>query len=174
MLQFYTIYEQKFSNLRPFLQLLFFKESTNLKFFNIGLKDVEAKRRLKRVNTWKKSVKNLFFCCGNFTPFMSKGFQIWDHLFPLLFPKVFQKSKKFAHWTMGSVGKRPLKGVIKTNTKNSCWVRQNLPQNKLFIARWFYTFYESLVFETLIKLGNLQCKSKFNRNEVLFTGDRKH
>ena len=31
--------------------------------------------------------KNPLFLCGNFTPFMSKSFQIRDHFFSLLFPK---------------------------------------------------------------------------------------
>ena len=34
----------------------------------------------------KKSLKN-GFCRGNFTPFKSKSFQMWDQIFPLLFPK---------------------------------------------------------------------------------------
>ena len=51
-------------------------------------------RKYKKFGHWtsrseqmkKKSFKN-FFRRGNFTPFMSKLFQIWDHFFPLLFPK---------------------------------------------------------------------------------------
>ena len=44
------------------------------KNFDIGLWEVGAKRQLRRVNK-KKSEKN-FFPCDDFTPFMSKSFQI--------------------------------------------------------------------------------------------------
>ena len=53
------------------------------------------------MNKWKKSVR-IFFCRSNFTPFMSKSFQIWYHFFSLLFPKDSKKQKKFAHWTSES------------------------------------------------------------------------
>ena len=49
-------------------------------------------------------VKN-FFRQGEFTLFMSKNLQIWDHFFPTLFPKDSEKSKKFGHSTSGSGGK---------------------------------------------------------------------
>ena len=41
---------------------------------------------LERQNSLKKEEKN-FFWRGDFTTLMSKSFQIWDHFFPLLFPK---------------------------------------------------------------------------------------
>ena len=71
-----------------FFPLLFPKDSENLKSFDIELWEVGAKRRLNRINKWegKKSFKS-FFWRGDFTPFMSKSFQLWDRLFPLLFPK---------------------------------------------------------------------------------------
>ena len=37
------------------------------------------------------------FLRGNFTPFIRKSFQIWDHFFPLLFPK----DSKSLKWTSG-------------------------------------------------------------------------
>ena len=57
-----------------------------LKFghWTLGSGDKKMFKRSKKMK--KKSVKN-FFCRGNFTPFMSKSFKIWDHFFPLLLPK---------------------------------------------------------------------------------------
>ena len=111
--QFYTLYEKKFSNLRPLLSLLFPKD--------FGLWEVGAKRRLNGVNKWKKTVKNLF-CRGNISTFMSKNFKIWDHFFPLLFPKDSE------NLICLDIGLRDY-GVKNTNTKKSCSVRQNLPKN---------------------------------------------
>ena len=60
------------------------------------LKEVGAKRPLNGIwNTNTKKIllskakfsKNLLFLCSEFTPFISKSFQIWDNFFPLLFPK---------------------------------------------------------------------------------------
>ena len=54
-----------------------------------------------------------FFCPGDFTTFMSKSFQIWDHFFPLLFPKDSKnlKSLDIGLWEVRA--KRPLNGVRK-------------------------------------------------------------
>ena len=99
---------------------------------DIGLYKVGTKRRLNGVSRWKKYFK-IFFRRGNFTPFMSKIFQILDHFFPLLFPKGSknQKSLDIRLWEVGA--KRPLNGVRNNDTKKSCSVRQNLPKNKLFL-----------------------------------------
>ena len=40
-----------------------------------------------------KFTKKNFFLRGDCTPFMGKSFQIWDHLFPLLFPKDYEYLK---------------------------------------------------------------------------------
>ena len=53
--------------------------------------------------------KTRFFLRRNFTPFMSKSCQIWDHFFSLLFPKGFKNLKKFWHWTLGSGGRKTFK-----------------------------------------------------------------
>ena len=87
--QFYTIYEQKFSNLRPCLSITFPQGfSKSKKFLNLtsgsgGKKTFIQSEQMKNIS---------FFCPGDFTPFMSKSFKIWDHLFPLLFLYGFQKS----------------------------------------------------------------------------------
>ena len=47
--QFYTLYEQKFSNLRPLLSITFPKDFEYLKSLDIGLWKVGAKRPLNGV-----------------------------------------------------------------------------------------------------------------------------
>ena len=48
---------------------------------------------------------------SDFTPFMSKSFQIWDPFFILLFSKDSENQKKFGHQTSKSGGKKRLNGV---------------------------------------------------------------
>ena len=56
---------------------------------------------------------------GDFTPFMSKTFQIWDHLFSALFPKD-SESLKTLYIRLGEVGaKRCLNGTSKVNDKQT-------------------------------------------------------
>ena len=77
------------------LYYFFPKNSENLKSLHIGLWEVGEKRPLNRVRNTilKKSClvrqnlpKNNLSLCDNFTPFISKSFQIWDHFFALFFP----------------------------------------------------------------------------------------
>ena len=53
--------------------------------------------------------------CSDFTPFISKSFQIWDHLFPLLFCKDSESqnclTSNFGKWG----AKRHLNGTSKVN-----------------------------------------------------------
>ena len=70
------------------------KDSENLKSLDIGLREVGVKRRLNGVNKWRrKKYVNKLFCRCDFTPFMNRSFQIWDHFFPLLFPKDYESLK---------------------------------------------------------------------------------
>ena len=48
---------------------------------------------------------------------MCKGYQIWDHLFVLFFPKDSENQKKFGHWTLGSGGKKLFKQSKKKKKK---------------------------------------------------------
>ena len=48
-MQFYTLYEQNFSNLRPLLYITFPQGFQKLKFLDIGLWEVVAKRPLNGV-----------------------------------------------------------------------------------------------------------------------------
>ena len=45
-----------------------------------------AQKPKKNPASKAKFFKNLIFLRGNFTAFMSKIIQIWDHFFPLVFP----------------------------------------------------------------------------------------
>ena len=57
-----------------------------------GLQEVGKKRCLNKVNKWKTKIcKKNFFRHHDFTPFLSKSFQIRDHFFPSLFPQGFRK-----------------------------------------------------------------------------------
>ena len=61
--------------------------------------------------------KVFFFLRGDFTPFMSKSFQIWDHFFPILFSKD-SEILKFLDIERQEVGaKRRLNGVNKWEKK---------------------------------------------------------
>ena len=42
----------------------------------------------------EKFVQKHFFLRGDFTPFISNSFQIWDPFFPLFFPKDSESLKK--------------------------------------------------------------------------------
>ena len=76
--------------------------------------------------------KVFFFLHGDFTPFMSKSAQIWDHFFPLLFPKDSEnpKSLDIGLWEVGA--KRYLNGMNKF--LKIC--KKKIP------PRRFYTLYE--------------------------------
>ena len=91
-----------------------------------------GKKTFKRSKKIKKNYLKNFFCRNNFTPFMSKSFQIWDHFLPLLFPKDSNKLKilHIGLWDVGA--KNPLKEQKTPIPKKSCSVRKNFPQNKLF------------------------------------------
>ena len=82
MFKFETISFQYFSPRIPKIQKVW-----TLIFGKWGQKDVKTEW-----TNFKKSVKN-FFCHGDFTPFMSKNLQIWDHFFPTLFPKDSENPK---------------------------------------------------------------------------------
>ena len=59
----------------------------------------------------------------------------------------FQKSKKFAHWTLGSGDKRPLKGVGNINTKKILRSKENSPKNNTFFLRGDFTLFISKSFQ---------------------------
>ena len=57
----------------------------------------------------------------NFTPFISKSFQIWDHFFPLLSPKDLESLKILDIWLQEVGEKRRLNGTSKVNTQTDTW-----------------------------------------------------
>ena len=98
-----------------------------------------GKNMFKRSEQVKKICKKNFCCHGNFTPFMSKNFQIWDHFFPLLFPKGSKnlKSLDIQLWEVGA--KRPLNGVRNNNIKKILLSKAKFAQKQTFFARWLCT-----------------------------------
>ena len=101
--QFYTFVEHK-----NFFPLLFPKDSEYLKFLDIALREVGAKRPLNGVNKWRKFLKN-FFRRGDFTPFFCKKSSNLRPLLSITFPQGFRISKNFGHWTLGCGSKKTVK-----------------------------------------------------------------
>ena len=116
-----------------FFPLLFPKDSESLKILDIRLQEMGAKRPLKKTKNRrrpKKVKKNNFFSRGDFRQFSNKNVHIWDHFFPLLFPKD-SESLKILDIRLREVGeKRPLKRP-KTEEDRKKW------RKKLFFARRF-------------------------------------
>ena len=123
-LRFYTLYEQKFSNLRPLLSITFpkgFRKSKKIGHWTLGKGEKNVKRsekhpyQKKSCSIWQNSLKNKLFLPGDFTPFIGKSFQIWDYFFILLFPKD-SESLKFLDIRLQEVGaKRHSNGSSKVN-----------------------------------------------------------
>ena len=79
---------------------------------------------------------------GDFTPFMSKSFQIWDHFFPLLFPEDSENLKSLGIGLREVGAKRPLNRVRKTNTNKILLSKAKLAQKQIIFFAWqFYTLY---------------------------------
>ena len=97
--RFNTICEQKYSNLRPLLFITFPQGFWKSKQFRHWTSTSGGKKTVKRL--LKKSV---FFLCGDFTPFLSKKVQIWNHFFPVLFHKdsKYLKSLYIRLWEVGA------------------------------------------------------------------------
>ena len=138
--QFYTTFEQKYSNLRPVLSITFPQGCWISKKFGHLTLGSGGKNTIKQSEQMKKISKKLFlmrqfyticeqkssnlkppniihkknfFCRGNFTPLLSKKVQIWDNFFPLLFFKdsKYIKSLDIGLWEVGA--KRSLNKVNK-------------------------------------------------------------
>ena len=132
--RFYTLYEQKFSNVRPLFSFTFHKGFRKYKIFAHWTLGSGGKKTFKQSEQMKKNLKKTCYRRGDFTPFLSKSFQIWDLFFSLLFPKD-SESLRILDIRLQEVGaKRPLNWVRNTDTKKSCSVWQNLPKNNFFCA----------------------------------------
>ena len=69
----------------------------------------------------KSAKKNYFFLRGDFRQFSNKIFYIWDHFYPLLFPKD-SVSLKILDIRLCEVGaKRRLNGTSKVNKRTNRW-----------------------------------------------------
>ena len=122
---FYTIYEQKFSNLRPFFSITFppgFRKCYKFGHWTLGSGGKKTVKRSEKYRFQKKSCslrqnspKNKLFLHSNFTPFIRKIFQIWDHFFPLLFAKDSQSVKCLEIWFREMGAKRGIKSTSKVN-----------------------------------------------------------
>ena len=108
-------------NFTPFIQirdhffpLVFPKDSENLKSLDIGLREGGGTKMFKWSEQRKKKT---FFCRGDSRPFLSKNVHIWDHFFPLLFPKDSESLKilDIRLWEVGA--KRRLNSTSKMNFK---------------------------------------------------------
>ena len=119
--QFSTIFKQKYLYLRPLLSNTFpqgFRISKNIWYptsGNGGKKTVKKDRKPKKIEKkWKKWRKKTFFCDAIFNN-LKKNVHIWDHFFPLLFPKDFESLKilDIRLWEVGA--KIPLNGTSKVN-----------------------------------------------------------
>ena len=95
----------KFLNLTQRL-IIFPQGFQKSKSLDIGLWEAGGKDIKTEWTNEKNLKKKIFFFCGDFTPFMSKSFQIWDHLFQLTFPKDSKNLKKFGHCTSERGGKK--------------------------------------------------------------------
>ena len=100
------------------------KDSENLKSLDIGLQEVGVKRRLNGM-AWKKLVKHFFAAAilHRLWPKNSNLRPLFSHYFP---PRIL-KIKKFAHWTLGSGGKKIVKQSGKawrTNKQTHIWIFQ--------------------------------------------------
>ena len=106
--QFYTLYEQKFLNLRPLQPITFphgFRKSKKFGHWTLGS---GGKKTFKQSEQMPKIRLNKILPRRFYTVYEQK----FSNLRPLLsitFPQGFRKSKKFGRWTLGSGSKNMFK-----------------------------------------------------------------
>ena len=131
--RFSTIFKQKCSYLRPLLSITFlqgFRISKNIGHPTSGSGDKKTFKKDQKPKKTEKSEEKNFFLRGDFRQFSKKNVHIWDHFFPLLFPKD-SESLKILDIRLREVGaKRPLK---KTENRR----RPKKVKKKTFFARRF-------------------------------------
>ena len=80
--------------------------------------------------------KQSLFCRGNFTLFMSKSCQIWDHIFSLLFPRDSENLNSLDIGLREMGAKRQLNRVRKcdvhTNIRRSLLIERIGPEGRFF------------------------------------------
>ena len=113
--RFYTLYEQKFSNMRPLLSITFpqgFLKSKKFEYWTSGsgvkipLNGVRNADTKKVLLSKAKFAQKQFFCCAAILhPLLEKLF-ISETTFFITFPQGFWISENFGHPTLGSGGKK--------------------------------------------------------------------
>ena len=103
--------------LRPLLSITFpqgFRISKDIGHPTSGSGGKKTVKRYLKSEKKKSEKKNLF-CGAILDNFLNKNFHIWDHFFPLLFPKDSESLKilDIQLWEVGE--KRPLNGTSKVN-----------------------------------------------------------
>ena len=103
------------------------RNSESLKILDIRLREVGAKRPLNGTSKLKKVKKKTFFLRGKFRQFSNNNVHIWDHFFPLLFPKDSESQKILDIRLWGGGPKRPLNGTskVKKVRKKTFFLRGN-------------------------------------------------
>ena len=89
------------------------EEKSCIQETNNLLTNMDSRTNTKKILLHKENsptVKHIFFFfffffCVDFKTFISLSFQLWDHLFWLVFPKDFESLKIIEHLTLGSGGK---------------------------------------------------------------------
>ena len=124
-----------------FFLLIVLKDSKNLKSFDIGFWEVGAKIRLNRVNKWRRRKTKKNFLLWRFYTFYNEKISNLRPVLSIIFLQGFWISKKKLDIGLWKVGKkRPLSGVINTDTKQILLRRENLPKTKYFLCSDFTPF----------------------------------
>ena len=131
-----------------FFPLLFPKDSENFKSFDIGFWEVGAQRRLNGVNKWENPLKKLFLLRRLYTLLWAKVFKSETTSFHYL----FQKSKKFWHWTSGSEGKN----TVKQSGKHQ--YQQNPAQKNKICPKTIF-FSAAILHPSVVKFVNSETSS---------------
>ena len=117
--QFYTLYEPKFSNLRPFLIITFpqgFRKFNKFGHWTLGSGGRKAVKQSKKHQYQKNPAQwgkmrpkaNFFFAQQVYTLY-GQQFSNLRPLFSITFPQGFRIFKKFERWTLKGGGKKIVK-----------------------------------------------------------------
>ena len=121
---FYTLYDQKLSNLRPLLSISFPKDCSNLKSLDIELREVGAKRPLNGLrNTNSRKIlptKQTFFCAAILQPLLV-FFLSETTSFHYFFPKDSEYLKILDIRLREEGAKRRFNGTSKVNRQTHIW-----------------------------------------------------
>ena len=123
---FYTILEEKCSNLRPLFSITFPQGFEISKYFghwtlgSVGIRTVKRSEQMRR----KKICKKLFLTLQFYTIFEQKSSNLRPFL-SITFCQGFRISKKLGHWTSGSWSKNTVKLSERTDKHTKQKQRRN-------------------------------------------------